>query len=189
MFARTQRLLLRPGWPEDAVVLQAAIADQAIIRNTSRIPWPYELKDAEEFLSSGWNPVEPKFLIFNRTKGAPRLVGGCGIQSTDDGRKELGYWIARPFWGLGFATEAAGAVMQIARATGLNSVFARHTVDNPASGRVLRKIGFHPTGRTQMAFSPSRGFEVETVLYEDSGIVPMHSDTSHELYEDQPVAA
>ena len=189
MFARTPRLLLRPGWPEDAAALQAAIADPAIIRNTARLPWPYELKDAQEFLTRGWNPQEPKFLIFSRTRGAPRLVGGCGIQVADDGCKELGYWIARPFWGLGFATEAAGAAMQIARSTGMTNVIACHGVDNPASGRVLTKIGFRPTGRTRMVYSKGRGSEVESVLYEDSGIAPMCNDASRELYEDQPVAA
>ncbi len=49
--------------------------------------------------------VWPHFLVFNRTQGKPLLVGGCGIGRREDGSLELGYWIARPYWGLGFATE------------------------------------------------------------------------------------
>ena len=72
MFARTPRLLLRPGFPEDAPALAAAIADQAIVRNLAVVPWPYTLRDAEAFLASPRDPILPSFLIFERTDGAPR---------------------------------------------------------------------------------------------------------------------
>src|SRR3546814_6236941 len=52
------------------------------------------------------DPNQPRFLIFARTGGAPRLVGGCGISPSAESELEMGYWIARPYWGLGFATEA-----------------------------------------------------------------------------------
>ena len=52
MFARTPRLLLRPGFPEDAPALAAAIADQAIARNLANVPWPYSMRDAEAFLAT-----------------------------------------------------------------------------------------------------------------------------------------
>ena len=64
MFARTPRLLLRPGFPEDAQALAAAMSDKAIARNLAVVPWPYTLRDAEAFLASPRDPVLPSFLIF-----------------------------------------------------------------------------------------------------------------------------
>ena len=69
MFARTERLLLRPGWAEDAPALAAAIADEMIVRNLATAPWPYSLRDAEAFLAQPRDPVLPSFLIFARTDG------------------------------------------------------------------------------------------------------------------------
>ena len=56
MFARTKRLLLRPGWAEDAAALAAAIADEKIVRNLATAPWPYRLDDALSFLASAPSP-------------------------------------------------------------------------------------------------------------------------------------
>jgi RimJ/RimL family protein N-acetyltransferase len=79
MFARTARLLLRPGWAEDAPALAAAIADEAIVRNLATAPWPYGLREAEAFLASPKDPALPTFLLFARTSAAPELVGACGL--------------------------------------------------------------------------------------------------------------
>lgn len=189
MFARTKRLLLRPGWSEDAAALQAAIADPTIIRNLARAPWPYEAEDAKAFLTNGWDSAQPNFLIFSRTHGAPKLIGGCGINQEDDGALDLGYWIARPFWGLGFATEAATAVTQIARSMGVDHLTASHFVDNAASGRVLTKLGFRPTGKIVKRYSIGRREEVDSILFEDIGETPMRPDPAIELYEDRAIAA
>ena len=192
MFSRTERLLLRPGWTEDAPALQAAIADPAILRNLMHAPSPYGLDDARDYLSREWDPRQPQFLIFSRTRGAPRLVGGCGIHADGDGRMALGYWIARPFWGLGFATEAAGAVMRIARGVGLKNIYASHFIDNPASGGVLRKIGFRPTGKVARRFSHGRQSAATALLFRDSGGAGQASspDPAFDLYRDaSPVAA
>ena len=75
MFARTPRLLLRPGFPEDAPALAVAIADEAIVRNLAVVPWAYGLRDAEAFLASPRDPILPSFLIFERTASEPRLIG------------------------------------------------------------------------------------------------------------------
>jgi len=149
MFARTERLLLRPGWGEDAPALAEAIGDFAIVGKLARAPWPYDLSDAESFLSRDAGPL-PNFLMFARTQGAPRLVGGIGLDQGDAG-VELGYWIARAYWGLGFATEAARAVVDIAdRCLRLPHLVAGHFADNPASAHVLCKLGFEPTGEIAM---------------------------------------
>jgi RimJ/RimL family protein N-acetyltransferase len=159
MFARTKRLLLRPGWAEDAPALAAAIADEMIVRNLAKAPWPYGLDDAQNFLNSAPHPGLPRFLMFERTGGAPRLVGSCGLQPLPSGAIEMGYWVARADWNRGFATEAGEAVIEIARTLRLGSIEAAHFVDNPASGRVLEKLGFGDTGLTATRYSCGRGGE------------------------------
>lgn len=166
MFGRTERLLLRPGWPDDAAALAAAIGDEAVVRNLATAPWPYGEQDALRFLTTAHDWRLPNLLLFQRTGGAPRLIGGCGIHRSGAGdAHELGYWIARPFWGLGFATEAARHVVGIARAMRLPPLVAGHFIDNPASGRVLRKIGFRPTGAIAPRHSVARGRAVPTHLF------------------------
>ena len=158
MFARTERLMLRPGWSEDAPALSRAIGEEAVVRNLTRAPWPYALGDAQAFLRAAPDPLLPSFLIFARTHGAPRLVGGIGLHRDEEGAAELGYWIARDYWGLGFATEAGRAVIDLAEhSLRLKRIVAGHFLDNPASANVLRKLGFAPTG--QVTTRPSRARE------------------------------
>jgi RimJ/RimL family protein N-acetyltransferase len=164
MFARTPRLLLRPGFPEDAPALAAAIADQAIARNLASVPWPYRMRDAEAFLASPRDPVLPSFLIFERTAAAPQLIGACGLGRRPSGAVEMGYWIGRPFWGRGFATEACSALIGIASTLGLPSLEGSHFIDNPASARVLEKLGFEPVGIVAPRMSYARGAEVPARL-------------------------
>jgi RimJ/RimL family protein N-acetyltransferase len=164
MFARTPRLLLRPGFPEDASALAAAIADEAIVRHLSTAPWPYRMRDAEAFLAAPRDPVLPSLLIFERTRGAPQLAGACGLGRRPSGAVEMGYWIARAFWSRGFATEACEALIDIARTLGLESLEGSHFIDNPASARVLEKLGFKPTGLVAPRLSCARGAEIPARL-------------------------
>jgi RimJ/RimL family protein N-acetyltransferase len=169
MFVRTNRLLLRPGWIEDAPSLARAVnSDPAIARNTVRIPWPYTLDDALAFLTLNQSPPTPACLVFARTSGAPRLVGSVGIHPGEQGL-EIGYWIARPYWGLGFATEAASGLLRAARSSlKLGCIYSGHFADNPASGRVLHKLGFRPTGRVVSRHSVARGGEADCLLYAEA---------------------
>jgi RimJ/RimL family protein N-acetyltransferase len=175
MFARTERLLLRPSWPEDAAELHQAIADEGIVRNLAHAPWPYTAADAVQFAMQEHDPLYPAFLLMLRTHGAPRIIGACGIGSYD-GSAELGYWIARPYWGLGFATEASRAVLNIARTIGHKKLIASHFTDNPASGNVLRKLGFQNTGKTASRHCNGRREAMTCALYEkaldDAGSEP-----------------
>jgi RimJ/RimL family protein N-acetyltransferase len=157
VFHRSERLLLRPAWPEDWQGVFAGIADQAIVRNLASAPWPYADEDARQFVSRPFDPVYPGFLV---TRAEDATVVGCiGVSGPDagEGAMELGYWIARPHWGRGYATEAGGAMLQILRALGHGRIVASHFLDNPASGRVLRKLGFEPTGRMLARHSCGRG--------------------------------
>ena len=164
MFARTPRLLLRPGFPEDAPALAAAMSDRAIARNLAVVPWPYSLRDAEAFLASPRDPVLPSFLIFERTDAAPRLIGSCGLGRRPSGAVEMGYWIGRAFWDRGFASEACAALIEIARTLGLSRLEASHFIDNPASARVLDKLGFESVGIIAPRMSCARGEEVPARL-------------------------
>ena len=165
MFARTERLLLRPGWAEDAPELARAIADEQVVRNLATAPWPYRQEDAEAFLAAPRDPVMPSFLITERTDGAPRIVGSCGLGRRPSGAVEMGYWIARQHWGQGFATEASRALIEIAKALRLPRLEASHFLDNPASGRVLEKLGFVATGMSAERYSCARGGEAMAKIY------------------------
>ena len=165
MFARTERLLLRPGWPEDAATLTKAIGSEAIVLNLAHVPWPHDLSDAGSYLGRDRAPGEVDLLIFMRTRDAPRLIGGIGL-AHQDGRTMLGYWIVPSCWGLGFATEAGRAVVDIARDTlRLDRLTACHFSDNPASGNVLAKLGFERNGPEQPLFSAARGHEAAAQRY------------------------
>jgi RimJ/RimL family protein N-acetyltransferase len=183
MFTRTARLLLRPGWAEDAPALAAAIADERIVRNLATAPWPYRLRDAEAFLAQPRDPVLPSFLIFERTGGEPELVGSCGLGRRPSGAVELGYWIARHFWGRGFATEASAALVDVARALRLPRLQASHFLDNPASGRVLEKLGFEPLGITAPRRSCARRTDAPAKMF---ALELARADARH---QQEPLAA
>jgi RimJ/RimL family protein N-acetyltransferase len=166
MFARTDRLLLRPPFPEDASALHAAIADEQIVRNLVSAPWPYQMPDAETFVVRERAVLDGAFLIFRRTRRAPQLIGTVGLDEMHSGDIDFGYWIARPHWGLGYATEAGRAVVAIARdALRLKALTAGHFIDNPASGRVLEKLGFRPTGEIAQRYSAGRRAAAPCRLY------------------------
>ena len=162
MFAVTKRLLLRPGWSNDAPELARAIADEQIVRNLARAPWPYSKDDARSFVELPVDPMFPRFLI-TRSRDAA-LIGCIGIDMTD-GQVELGYWISRPHWGQGYATEAGRGVIEVASTLGYKSLVASHFLDNPASGKVLTKLGFSPTGRVVERHSCGRGEKAPTAEF------------------------
>jgi RimJ/RimL family protein N-acetyltransferase len=165
MFARTKRLTLRPGWPEDAAALAQAIAHERVATMLARVPWPYSVADAKAFLSVPRGPHDPCFLIEAMDDGTPRIVGG--IELLPNGHShELGYWLTPDVWGRGYATEAGHAVLGIARhALGLRKVVSAHALDNAASARVLRKLGFREVGRAAR-YNVARGRDMACALLE-----------------------
>ena len=188
MFHRSQRLLLRPIWPEDWQLVLSGIADEGVVRNLARAPWPYKESDAREFTALPIEPHYPRFLITRARDAA--LVGCIGIDRSDafDDGAELGYWIARQHWGQGYATEAGRAVLEIARTLGYARVMAMHFLDNPASGRVLEKLGFVATGAISQRQSCARGEAVaarEFALTFDAG--NSSADSSMENSIENPI--
>lgn len=165
VFHRSERLLLRPHWPEDWQAVYAGINDEGVVRNLSRAPWPYLEDHAREFAMNKQSEIAPRFAI--TVAATDELIGCIGLDPVeqDKGTLELGYWIARKAWGQGFATEAGRAVIDIARMMGSVRLEAGHYVDNPASGKVLRKLGFVRRPGVQMRHSLGRGEDVPTAEY------------------------
>ncbi len=159
MFYRSERLFLRPAFPEDAREIYEGICDAGVIAMLSSAPWPYRRADAAAYCAMPTDGQAPRFVItLPDAKGAP-IIGTVGFKHTDS-EIELGYWIARDHWGQGYATEAARGALEVARSLGNKRVLAGHYVDNPASGRVLRKLGFRETGEVRPTFCRARGGEL-----------------------------
>lgn len=138
---KTTRLVLRAPVPDDAQAITALIGDRRVAENMATVPHPYTLEDAETFIETAAG--KPLFVI---TLADGRLVGGGGIGLRQKGY-EIGYWIGVPFWGHGYATEAARAFIDHAFGNlGHTELLAGARVTNPTSRRVLEKCGFQWTG-------------------------------------------
>ena len=155
MFAITPRLMLRPPWPEDAQQVFDAANEERIVRNLAQLPWPYRPEDAADYCATAGDDPLPHLLIFDRLAARPRLLGTCALDDKDHGVM-LGYWIRSDSWNRGYASEAGKALVAMARALGHNQLTATHFVDNPASGAVLRNIGFRETGQIEQRWSEAR---------------------------------
>jgi RimJ/RimL family protein N-acetyltransferase len=166
MFHRSERLFLRPAFPEDRDAIFTGIADQCVVSMLAKAPWPYTEEHARSWIDRKQDPLLPSLLVGLPGPRGEQVIGGAGLGLDEDGRVQLGYWLARPYWGHGYATEAARGVLAIARMLGHERLVAAHYLDNPASGRVLRKAGFRPTGRVEMRPCMARGRDVEGALYE-----------------------
>jgi RimJ/RimL family protein N-acetyltransferase len=139
----TGRLVLRAPGRQDAKAIAALAGDIRVAEKTARIPHPYGIEDAEQFLASvNKGDGEICFAIVHDAT----LIGLCGI-ARGDGGAEIGYWLGVPYWGRGFATEAVRGVIDHAFGElGHATLQAGALVGNPASRRVLEKCGFQWTG-------------------------------------------
>ena len=153
----TARLKLRPPQMTDADRVARLCADADIPRMTTRMPWPYSLKDARAFINAVIlqdHKRDNTFLIEDAEEG----VVGCVGMFMRERTPEIGYWVGREYWGRGIATEATQAALDwAAQDWGKKVVVAGHFADNPASGAVLCKTGFLYTGEVEMRHSVARG--------------------------------
>ena len=141
----TERLLLRAPRLEDAKTIAVLANDRRIAENTLRIPHPYAVSDAESFIIAA-NASEREIAFVITTHGT-RVLGACGVAKLNGEQPEIGYWLGVPFWGKGYATEAARALIDYAFGDlGYDIVLGGARVSNPASRRVLEKCGFQWTG-------------------------------------------
>lgn len=158
----TRRLVLRPPEYSDAPRLAEYLNDVDVARNLSSPPHPFTEKNAYDFVTNAASrrAKGEGFLFSVLFKDDEALLGTCGLR-LKDGIFELGYWVAKPYWGMGIATEAAEKVISFAfNGLKADSLTAGHFCDNPASARVLEKLGFVRTG-SAMVPSRARGGEYE----------------------------
>ena len=165
----TERLILRPFVPEDAADVQRLAGDRAIADTTLNIPHPYEDGMAEEWISTHQRMFdEDKGLTLAVTaKHGGDLIGAISLMGINRrfSRAELGYWIGKPYWNEGYCTEAGLAVLKYGfEEMGLNRIFATHLARNPASGRVMVKLGMTYEGTQRQHASRWDRFE-DLVLY------------------------
>jgi [ribosomal protein S5]-alanine N-acetyltransferase len=162
---QTARLTLRPPRASDADDIVAGVGDPAVAGMLARVPLPYAVAQAEDFVGyAARSAHEGRNLILAVDCG--RLVGIVSIEGMPR-RCELGYWLARPVWGRGFATEAAGAVLAYGFGVlGLKLIRSTVNTKNRASLHVQQKLGFATIGRS-MRHSLARAHDVaciDTVL-------------------------
>ena len=158
----TERLRLRPLSAADAPRLAELAADYDIARMTLRMPHPYGSEDARAFVDrcTQEDPGRERTFLIEAPGEGP--VGVVGFFEDEEASPrlgtELGYWIGRPFWGRGYATEAVGEAVRWSEQDWRRRVIvAGHFADNSASGRVLEKTGFLYTGVIATRYSRARG--------------------------------
>lgn len=146
MFMRTERLFLRPAWPEDRDAVLCELSEHLPVAALGRFPASFMAKlECAQSVRAG-DPHLPQFLIVLPGKGSGVLAGFAGLVQ---GKTEidLACWIVREYRGMGYATECLRALIQIADMLGCDGVGAEHSFEDQAFGRVLRKVGFYPTGQ------------------------------------------
>ena len=155
----TPRLKLRRLRMSDAQRIAQFCDDPGVGRNLAQTPLPYLPVAAEGWiLINAARASRGTDFVYAVELPGEGLIGAIGAHKRGEDGFEMGYWFGRPYWGQGFATEAATAF--VSEANKLGALNAGHFVDNPASGRVLSKVGFTYTGETLAMFSLGRGESV-----------------------------
>ena len=157
---RSPRLSYRPIDARDAGRIAVLAGEWDIARMTSRIPHPYSLIDADLWIASIDNDEFVRGLELDG-----ELIGAVGYITDGPGEAEIGYWVGKPWWGRGFATEAAGTLMDHCFSElGFKRLLCGHFVDNPASARVIAKLGFQRIGEGAL-WCEARQSNVATIRY------------------------
>ena len=164
----TERLLLRPLRDSDGPEIATKINNYEISKNLARVPFPYTLADAEDFLD--WAATlddRSAFRVISIKQQPDELIGIISYDwSHDNQRAELGYWLLQKHWGKGLMTEAAHAMVELAFThSGLEHLSSCFFNENPASGKVLAHAGFQVTGPC-LHFSKARGHDVPVTTVE-----------------------
>lgn len=139
----TARLVLTAPTMAHAAAIAQLCNNQNVHKWMSRLPFPYSLEDARFFIEEIVPSAEE--LCYGLLREG-ELIGVVGLHFVDGDTPELGYWLGEPYWGLGYATEAAHAVVEAARAAGAKALRSRARSTNTGSRNVLRKLGFVETG-------------------------------------------
>lgn len=167
---RTERLTLRPFAPGDAEALHRLINDWEVTRTLAVVPFPYDREMADSWIAAADRQLRDgtgyHLAITGQEGDKETLVGSVGLRLEPGVRSaHLGYWVGRQFWGHGVATEAAGRLVRWSLANlDIDRIEAAVATDNPVSGAVLRRIGFHQTGEG-MGHSVARGADHPVWLF------------------------
>jgi RimJ/RimL family protein N-acetyltransferase len=164
----TERLTLRLFELADADTVQRLAGDEQVVHTTLNIPHPYPDGAAEEWIEhthSAFRKGEICTLALVR-KADQALIGCVSLRISRGGREaELGYWVGRPYRGQGYCTEAAREAVRYGfGALDLDHIHAAAMKSNPASWKVMRKIGMKPEEREPRHIIKS-GVTVELVHY------------------------
>ena len=146
---RTERLVLRPFVYRDAPRVQALAGDARVAATTLNIPHPYGDGVAETWIASHISDyLAGRSMTCAIARPELGVVGAIGLSVRARHRKaDMGYWIGVEYWGRGYATEAAGAIIEFAASHfQLEKITAHHMIENPASGRVMEKLGMVKEG-------------------------------------------
>jgi RimJ/RimL family protein N-acetyltransferase len=149
MFIITERLFLRPVWREDAAALSLLLNDWEIASKLARVPWPYTQADADAFTAAAEMAYDAgkEMALAICLRPSPQVIGVAGCHFLENGEREVGYWLGKSWWGHGFASEAALALVDgLFQSLRLPELSAGHQLANAASARVLAKLGFVATG-------------------------------------------
>lgn len=167
----TPRLRLRAFRVDDAPDVQRYVGEYDVARMTSTIPYPYEDGIAEEWIASHAKERAQENTLTWAVELVEegRLAGAAGLRVESESQAaEAGYWIGRPFWNRGYATEVANTLIGYGfDELSLHRVFARHFADNPASGRVMQKAGMQYEGTLRHScrrFGEWRDFAYYSIL-------------------------
>lgn len=163
----TNRLTLRPFLATDATQVATLAGDWDVARMCARIPHPYDQDDARR-----WFETLPKaraegqgytFALSNPQDG---VIGAMSLERRKEGDPlTLGYWLGKPYWGRGLATEAGAAVLAHAvEDLGATQFRSEHFAENEASGNVLQKLGFAYTGDVRAMHCMARGAKLPARL-------------------------
>lgn len=148
----SERLLLRNPRAEDAFAIVPLASDWDVAKNLGTMPHPYTLEHAQTYLEKAKagraEGTNFNYSILRKADGT--YMGSCGLHLRESGNFELGYWLGKPFWKQGYATEAARRLASFAfRELKIEKLFAGWYHDNPDSGRVLEKLGCVLSGAEQ----------------------------------------
>lgn len=149
VFIRSERLFLRPGWPEEWAEIDALLDEETTARHLVHAPWPWRGEQARARATSPQDARHPWFFVtLPGTQGA-RLVGCVGLVAPGGprsccGEAELAVWIGWPFRGRGYAAEAVRALLPVSRTLGHRRLLGRVRRDNPAAARALASAGLQP---------------------------------------------
>ena len=139
----TERLILNAITTSDIPQIVDYLQNKVYSDFTSNIPYPYRKEDAEYWLKLAEEAfVNRKGFTFAIRNKDQKLIGAIGLHDEGSDKAELGYWIAIPHWNKGYVTEAAKAIIDFGfQELNFNKIFATYFPHNPASGKVMKKIG------------------------------------------------